>query len=170
MCEVRVSPDCPLFSVFAFSSTWWASSDPVSKTNHHYLRHGAVEGICTFLYLDTQGKRVQLSVVFLFEFMLLLWLWMQLSLFPGPGRVSLAWRNGHRECQTNSSTQSRCGGEMILLMKLYQKQKQTAWMYHNEGKKRERAAVYSSRHMWKGGKYSQAPSACKCLLEPHGKA
>lgn len=49
-------------------------------------------------------------------------------------------------------------------------EKQIAGMYHNEGKKRERAAVYSSRHMWKGGKYGQAPSACKCLLEPRGKA
>lgn len=109
--------------------------------------------------------------------MLLLWLSMQLSLFPGPGKVSLAWRNGQRECQTNSSTQSSMRGRNDPLDEVIPagghftgQEKQTAGMYHNEGKKRERAAVYSSHHMWKGGKYSQAPSACKCLLEPRGKA
>lgn len=108
--------------------------------------------------------------------MLLLWLWMQLSLFAGPGKVSLAWRNGQRECQTNSSTRSSMRGrndpldEVIPAGGILQGKRSKQQECTTMKEKRERAAVYSSRHMWKGGKYSQAPSACKCLLEPRGNA
>lgn len=45
----RVSSDRLLFPVFVLTSTGRAPSHPGSKTNHHYLGHGAVEGISTFL-------------------------------------------------------------------------------------------------------------------------
>lgn len=40
--ETRSDP--LLLSVFVLTSTWRASSHPGSETNHHDLRHGAVEG------------------------------------------------------------------------------------------------------------------------------
>lgn len=113
---------CLLF--FVLCSTWWASSHPGSKTNHHYLCHGAVEGISTFLiYWDTQGKLVcsliscclcicvYASFTALKAIIVISW--------TRKGQLSMEeWSEGVSDKQ--SSTRHWCVGEMIILLRLYQ--------------------------------------------------
>lgn len=84
---------------------------------------------------------------------------------------SLAWRDGQRERQTNRAAHGhRCGAETIILMSLcrqgaFYRARGANTRNVQQQRKKERKSSYLP-HMWICGKYCQAPSARKCLLEP----